>query len=231
MPGRSKASSLRPNNPRFAYDAYRRFIQLFGKIAMNVPDEHFDRAMSRPQDPRRRGAGRRSFRRAARGTRAALPRHLSRAHRSAVSRRSVRAARAFDRGRVPVVDGQACRRLPPPVPDHEGDGERHRGQRLHDGVRQHGQRLRDGRRLHAQPGHRRERHLRRVPRERAGRGRGRRHPHAEAARGDGAGNAGPASAARGAARQARRPTTAKCRTSSSRSSEAASTACRRATAR
>ena len=34
------------NNPRFAYDAYRRFIQLFGKIAMNVPDEHFDRAMS-----------------------------------------------------------------------------------------------------------------------------------------------------------------------------------------
>jgi pyruvate,orthophosphate dikinase len=34
------------NNPRFAYDAYRRFIQLFGKIAMSVPDEHFDRAMT-----------------------------------------------------------------------------------------------------------------------------------------------------------------------------------------
>jgi len=27
---------------RFGYDAYRRFIQLFGKVAMNVPDEVFD---------------------------------------------------------------------------------------------------------------------------------------------------------------------------------------------
>ncbi len=26
-------------NPRFAYDAYRRFIQLFGKVALGVPDE------------------------------------------------------------------------------------------------------------------------------------------------------------------------------------------------
>ena len=33
-------------NERFAWDAYRRFIQLFGKIAMGVPDEVFDAAMS-----------------------------------------------------------------------------------------------------------------------------------------------------------------------------------------
>ena len=31
------------NDPRFGYDAYRRFIQLFGKIALNVSDEHFDK--------------------------------------------------------------------------------------------------------------------------------------------------------------------------------------------
>jgi len=31
---------------RFAYDAYRRFIQLFGKIALGVPDEVFDTAMA-----------------------------------------------------------------------------------------------------------------------------------------------------------------------------------------
>jgi pyruvate,orthophosphate dikinase len=36
----------RTGNPRFAFDAYRRFIQLFGKIAMNVADEPFDRAMT-----------------------------------------------------------------------------------------------------------------------------------------------------------------------------------------
>ncbi|MGR9037481.1 MAG: pyruvate, phosphate dikinase, partial [Gammaproteobacteria bacterium] len=29
-------------DPRFGYDAYRRFIQLFGKIALGIPDEKFD---------------------------------------------------------------------------------------------------------------------------------------------------------------------------------------------
>ncbi len=33
-------------NERFAYDAFRRFIQLFGKIAMGVPDELFDERMN-----------------------------------------------------------------------------------------------------------------------------------------------------------------------------------------
>src|SRR6476620_12056076 len=30
-------------NERFGYDAYRRFIQLFGKVALGVPDEIFDK--------------------------------------------------------------------------------------------------------------------------------------------------------------------------------------------
>jgi pyruvate,orthophosphate dikinase len=30
------------NDPRFAYDAYRRFIQLFGKVALEIDDEKFD---------------------------------------------------------------------------------------------------------------------------------------------------------------------------------------------
>ncbi len=33
-------------NPRFAYDAWRRFVQLFGKIALGLPDEAFDAAMT-----------------------------------------------------------------------------------------------------------------------------------------------------------------------------------------
>ena len=33
-------------NERFAYDAYRRFIQLFGKIALGIADEHFDECMA-----------------------------------------------------------------------------------------------------------------------------------------------------------------------------------------
>ena len=38
--------AVRTGNPRFTWDAYRRFIQLFGKIAMGVPDEAFDAVMA-----------------------------------------------------------------------------------------------------------------------------------------------------------------------------------------
>ncbi len=34
-------------NPRFGYDAWRRFVQLYGKIALGVPDELFDDAMNK----------------------------------------------------------------------------------------------------------------------------------------------------------------------------------------
>ena len=54
----------------------------------------------------------------------------------------------------------------------------HRGQRAGDGVRQHGRDVGDRRRLHPQSLDRRERALRRISRQRPGRGRGRRHPHA-----------------------------------------------------
>ncbi|KAH3758196.1 pyruvate, phosphate dikinase [Pelomyxa schiedti] len=40
------------SNPRFAYDAYRRFVQLFGKIALEVPDEHYDEAMAKKKASR-----------------------------------------------------------------------------------------------------------------------------------------------------------------------------------
>ena len=33
------------NNPRFTWDSYRRFIQLFGKVVFGVSDEKFDRVL------------------------------------------------------------------------------------------------------------------------------------------------------------------------------------------
>ena len=54
----------------------------------------------------------------------------------------------------------------------------HRGQRAGHGVRQHGRHLGHRRRLHPQSVDRREEALRRIPHQRAGRGRRRRHPHA-----------------------------------------------------
>src|SRR5512144_632145 len=38
--------AARTGNSRFAWDAYRRFIQLFGKIVTGIPDEAFDAAMA-----------------------------------------------------------------------------------------------------------------------------------------------------------------------------------------
>lgn len=37
-------------NDRFVYDAYRRLLQLFGKICMGVPDEHFDQVFEKVKE-------------------------------------------------------------------------------------------------------------------------------------------------------------------------------------
>ncbi len=38
--------SKKTNNPRFAWDSYRRFIQLFGKVVFGVVDEKFDHVLN-----------------------------------------------------------------------------------------------------------------------------------------------------------------------------------------
>ena len=81
-----------------------------------------------------------------------------------------------DRRRVRLVDEPARDHLSPPA-RHSGKLG-HRRQRAGDGVRQYGRDLGDRRRLHAQSLDRREEALRRIPDQRAGRGRRRRHPHA-----------------------------------------------------
>lgn len=40
----TKGLSDKTGNPRFAYDCYRRFIQMFGEVAFGVEMEHFDHA-------------------------------------------------------------------------------------------------------------------------------------------------------------------------------------------
>ncbi len=106
----------------------------------------------------------------------------------AVSAGSGRAVVGCDRCRVRLMDEPARERLPqvarhPGRVGHGGDG-------AGDGVRQHGRGLRDRRVFHARSVHRRERVLRRIPGQRAGRGRRRGHPHAAADFGaDGGGGA------------------------------------------
>ncbi len=38
------------SNPRFAYDAYRRFIQLFGKIALDIDEKEFDQILNKVKE-------------------------------------------------------------------------------------------------------------------------------------------------------------------------------------
>ena len=94
----------------------------------------------------------------------------------AVPARHLRAALGRHRRRVRLLAQRPRQDLSPPARHSRQLG--HGGQRAGHGVRQPGRRLGHRRRLHAQPLHRRARGLRRVPDQRAGRGRRRGHPHA-----------------------------------------------------
>ena len=48
----TEALAQKTGNPRFAYDCYRRFIQMFGEVALNIDMEHFDHIF----DSRKAGA-------------------------------------------------------------------------------------------------------------------------------------------------------------------------------
>ena len=179
-----RASRKQTDNERFAYDSYRRFVQMFGKIVLDVAGDEFEDALERAA----RGARRRDRPRAL-GRRPQGPgRHVQgdRAGRGGHRvPRTTRTSSSATRSKPCSSRGTASARV-----DYRRDGEdprrpRHRGQRADDGVRQQGRRLRHRRRVHPQPGDRRERAVRRLPHERAGRRRRRRHPHHRAARRDG----------------------------------------------
>ncbi len=124
-----------------------------------------------PLDARSRGArrGARDARRSAQGARA-------RRDGQALPGGPARAALGRRRRRLRELEQQARVDLPPHVqlPGRLGHG----GERAVHGLRQHGRRLRHRRRVHAQSLDGRAPALRRVPAQRAGRGRRRGHPHA-----------------------------------------------------
>ena len=179
-----EALATKTGNARFAWDCYRRFVQMYGDVVMGVqkrPDEDhepfetvIDESQARAPSPghrRHEALGRRPA-----GARAPLQGAGEGAHRQELPGVAVGSADGRGRRRLRLVDERPRDRLPPQVqhPDRVG----HRRQRAGDGLRQHRRRLGLGRRVHAQPGQRRERVLRRVPHQRAGRRRRRRRPHA-----------------------------------------------------
>ena len=166
---------------RFANDAYRRFIQMFGKIVMDVPAEAFEHALDAAKERKGAGtAGHGPGRRRPRGADRAVPVDLPGAHGRGVPAGPEGPAAAGDRRGLLVVERPARDRLPAPEQDLRRPG--HRGERAGDGVRQPRRRLRHRRGVHPRPRDRREGAVRRLPAQRAGRGRRGGHPQHAAAR-------------------------------------------------
>ena len=166
-----------------------------------APPVRGDRSSSHKEDTRRHARHRARPPRTGRRSSPATRRSVAARSSASPSRRIRRSSSGARSARSSARWMNAARRHLSPAARHPrrlGHG----GQRAGDGVRQHGRGLRDRRRLHPQSLDRRERLLRRVPGQRAGRGRGRRHPHAAAsddrrqagerldAAGDGRGDAG-----------------------------------------
>jgi pyruvate,orthophosphate dikinase len=165
-------------NERFGWDAYRRFIQMFGRIVMGVEGSRFDEALEKAKHDR--GADLDT------DLDAAALRELSAEFRQIVKQ---------DTGQEFPADPYQQLDLAMKAVFASWFGKRARdyrdynkiahdlgtcGQRRDHGLWQHGRRLGHGRRLHARPQHRREAAVRRVPDQCPGRGRRRRHPHPQA---------------------------------------------------
>ena len=165
---------------RFANDAYRRFIQMFGKIVMDVPADAFEHALEEAKE--RKGAerpGHGSGRRGPGGADRSVPRHLPRAHGRGLPAGPEGSAPAVHRRGIRVMERQARHRLPPSEQDQRRPG--HRREHRRDGLRQPRRGLGHRGGVHARPLDGREGALRRLPVERAGGGRRRGHPQHVAA--------------------------------------------------
>ena len=161
-------------NERFAWDSYRRLIQMFGKTVLGIDGEAFEHAI----DAAKR----------AKGTKNDLDLDAADLSEIVETFKGIvreHAGRDFPqqpreqmdlaiRRRVRVVERRP--RDPLPAPGAHPRRPRHRRQRGGDGLRQPGHGLGHRRRLHPRPWHRPAGRLRRLPAERAGRGRRGRHP-------------------------------------------------------
>ncbi len=209
-------------NERFAWDSYRRFVQMYG----NVVRRH-----------RRARASRTAIAAAKRerGVTDDTELDAEALQELATTFQGVLrvpagpagpAARSDPRG-VRLVEGRARRRLPAHQPHPRRLG--HGGQRPADGLRQQGRHVGLGRRVQPRRDHRRAGAVGRLPPQRPGRGRRLRRAHAARHRGARRLDARRRRAAAGDPRARSSATTATCRTPSSRSRRGVSTCCRRAT--
>ena len=144
----------RTGNGRFAYDSYRRFIQMYGNVVLEMGKEIFEHEFDGVKKAQGVTQDTELDRRRAQGRRRPLQEAGEGEERQGLPAGSARAAEGLPQRRVPFVEQRARAGIPPHL-RHPGF-DRHGRQRPGDGVRQHRRSFGHGRGLHAQPGHRRE---------------------------------------------------------------------------
>ncbi len=138
---RSQGLIARTANERFAWDSYRRFVQMFGNVVRGIDGERFEHAIKE----RKRQQGRCELDtdldaddlQALTGR---LQADLRGADRRGVPAGSARAAAPGDPRGLRLLERRARGRVPAPEPDPRRLG--HGGERAADGVRQQGRRRR-----------------------------------------------------------------------------------------
>ena len=142
--------AAKSGNPRFAYDCYRRFIQMFGEVALDIDMEKFDTVFDARKQKVKAQARHRTDRRRSEGDHRRLQEAGPEEDRQAASRRTPanssrwRATPCSAPGGTPKA---IYYRKMEKIPDDIGTAV----QRAGHGVRQHGRHLRHRRRLHARP--------------------------------------------------------------------------------
>ena len=144
----------RSGNPRFAYDSYRRFIQMFGEVALNIDMEKFDHIFDARKHKAKTKLDTDLTREGSAGDHRRLQEAGPEGNQEAVSAGRARAADHVARCRVPLLVESQGRVLPQDGKDSGRD--RHRRQRSGHGVRQHRRHVGHRRRLHARSRDRRE---------------------------------------------------------------------------
>ena len=137
------------DNPRFAYDSYRRFVQMFAKIVLDVDGAKFEHTLEQLREERGVATDPELSADDLKGLADRFKAIVLAEAGIEFPQDPHGAAAARHRGGVPLVEQRARLHLPPHGEDRRRP--RHRGQRAVDGVRQQGRRLRHRRRVHPQP--------------------------------------------------------------------------------
>ncbi len=172
-----KALARNAGDERFAYDSYRRFIQMYSSVVLGIGHHHFEDAVEYHKEARGVSLDTELGAEDWEKLIVAFKAKVARGQRQAISASAAGAIMGRHRRRFRLM-ADAARDHLPAHPRHSGELGHGRHCAGH-GVRQHGPDVGDRGRLHPQSIDGGEGALWRIPPQRAGRGRRRRHSDAE----------------------------------------------------